>query len=187
MLGYQIADSMDRDDLFAELLAEEMHIGEISITEDLKSMRLIIYPDSDGYYFKLNYNDFMSMAAHAARRIWTMETNKTEIEIDQDDDEEPYSNMTPSIIRPWKKETIRYALSRNKDDCIELYSDNVQWAEIVVAKNTDGMELVLYPNSEIFDFNFDYEEFMQVVTEAAQHLWKMRTGKELPKLDVAFR
>lgn len=89
MLYYQIVSATDRDDLYAELMADEYsQWGEVSITEDLKNIDIIIYPDIYKNIITFDFDEAMQTMTIAARRVWYMETNKKEIIIEDDDDDE---------------------------------------------------------------------------------------------------
>lgn len=53
MLEYSIGSSMNRDDLYAELSFNYCQWGEISLSDDKKSLNIIIYPDTST---ELNFN-----------------------------------------------------------------------------------------------------------------------------------
>ncbi len=62
----------------------------------------------------------------------------------------------------------------------KLCNDNVQWGEIFFTTDMNGMKLVIYPDTED-DFNFDYHEFLHIVTTAGQHLWGLKNSRtDLP-------
>lgn len=46
MFEYGIYDHPDREDLFAELVYDNHHVGEISITDDKKSLRIQFFKDA---------------------------------------------------------------------------------------------------------------------------------------------
>jgi hypothetical protein len=64
MLEYSVGSSVDREDLYAELSFNRVQWGEISLSEDRKSVNIIIYPnDNDVLEFK--YDEFLHLVEKA--------------------------------------------------------------------------------------------------------------------------
>ena len=59
MLEYSVGSSSSREYLYAELSFNSVQWGEISLSEDKKSVNIIIYPDSE--ILEFNYNEFLSL------------------------------------------------------------------------------------------------------------------------------
>lgn len=72
MLEYSIGSSMDRDDLYAELSFNRNQWGEIVLSEDKKTVNIIIYPDSE-VELNFNYCDFLILIETAKRRLLEIE------------------------------------------------------------------------------------------------------------------
>lgn len=72
MLEYSVGSSVDREDLYAELSFNRVQWGEISLSEDRKSVNIIIYPDADSV-LEFNYEDFLQVIEKAKKHLLTLE------------------------------------------------------------------------------------------------------------------
>ncbi|WP_431225578.1 hypothetical protein ACQ86O_13280 [Serratia sp. L9] len=72
MLEYSVGSSVDREDLYAELSFNRVQWGEICLSEDRKSVNIIIYPDSDSI-LEFNYEDFLQVIEKAKKHLLTLE------------------------------------------------------------------------------------------------------------------
>ncbi|CAI0974108.1 hypothetical protein [Serratia liquefaciens] len=72
MLEYSVGSSVDREDLYAELSFNRVQWGEISLSEDRKSVNIIIYPnDNDVLEFK--YDEFLHLVEKAKNHLLKLE------------------------------------------------------------------------------------------------------------------
>lgn len=72
MLEYSVGSSVDREDLYAELSFNRVQWGEISLSEDRKSVNIIIYPnDNDVLEFK--YDEFLQLVEKAKNHLLKLE------------------------------------------------------------------------------------------------------------------
>ncbi|MEX6279516.1 hypothetical protein [Providencia hangzhouensis] len=72
MLEYSVGSSLSRDDLYAELSFNDVQWGEISLSEDKKEVKIIIYPDSD--FLEFNYSEFLLLIEKAKDSSFTFRT-----------------------------------------------------------------------------------------------------------------
>lgn len=72
MLEYSIGSSMDRDDLYAELSFNRVQWGEISLSEDKKSVSIIIYPNESNI-MEFRYDDFLAFIEKAKNHLLKLE------------------------------------------------------------------------------------------------------------------
>ncbi|EPL6456274.1 hypothetical protein [Providencia rettgeri] len=71
MLEYSVGSSLSRDDLYAELSFNNVQWGEISLSEDKREVKIIIYPDSD--ILEFNYNEFLLLIEKAKDHLLCLE------------------------------------------------------------------------------------------------------------------
>ncbi|OIX85961.1 hypothetical protein BFS14_10065 [Serratia fonticola] len=71
MLEYSIGSSMDRHDLYAELSFKRVQWGEISLSQDRKSVSIIIYPNDD--ILKFNCDEFLHLIDKAKNHLLKLE------------------------------------------------------------------------------------------------------------------
>lgn len=76
---------------------------------------------------------------------------------------------------------------KEKGDVVALYANGIQWGELSVPGDLKKINFTIFPDEENSYFSFDYDKFMPVMMEAAQHLWKMKTGQMLPAIDFDYR
>ncbi|WP_455812463.1 hypothetical protein [Pseudomonas graminis] len=72
MLEYSVGSSMDRDDLYAELSFNHVQWGEISLSEDRKSVNIIIYPNNNDV-LEFNYDEFLHLIEKAKNHLLKLE------------------------------------------------------------------------------------------------------------------
>lgn len=72
MLEYSVGSSMDRDDLYAELSFDSIQWGEISLSEDRKSVNIIIYPNENNI-IKFQYDEFLRLVEKAKNHLLKLE------------------------------------------------------------------------------------------------------------------
>ncbi|RCX02825.1 MULTISPECIES: hypothetical protein [Kosakonia] len=72
MLEYSVGSSLDRDDLYAELLFNRVQWGEISLAEDKKSLNMIIYPNSNSI-FEFKYDELLLLLEKAKKHLLSLE------------------------------------------------------------------------------------------------------------------
>lgn len=72
MLEYSIGSSMDRHDLYAELSFNRVQWGEISLSQDGKSVSIIIYPNDDDI-LKFNCDEFLHLIYKAKKHLLKLE------------------------------------------------------------------------------------------------------------------
>lgn len=72
MLEYSVGSSADRDDLYAELSFNRVQWGEISLSEDRKSVDIIIYPDGNNI-LEFKYDDFLHIIEKAKTHLLSLE------------------------------------------------------------------------------------------------------------------
>lgn len=72
MLEYSVGSSLDRDDLYAELLFNRVQWGEISLAEDKKSLNMIIYPNGNSI-FEFKYDEFLLLLDKAKKHLLSLE------------------------------------------------------------------------------------------------------------------
>ncbi|CAI2021256.1 Uncharacterised protein [Serratia fonticola] len=72
MLEYSIGSSMDRHDLYAELSFNRVQWGEISLSQDGKSVSIIIYPNDDDI-LKFNCDEFLHLIYKAKNHLLKLE------------------------------------------------------------------------------------------------------------------
>ncbi|MFK8260405.1 hypothetical protein ACFL9S_21795 [Erwinia sp. AnSW2-5] len=72
MLEYSVGSSMDRDDLYAELSFNSIQWGEISLSEDKKSVNIIIYPNNNDV-LEFNYDEFLHLVEKAKNHLLKLE------------------------------------------------------------------------------------------------------------------
>lgn len=75
MLEYSVGSSMDRDDLYAELSFNRVQWGEIALSEDRKTVNIIIYPD-DNNVMEFKYDEFLSLIERAKKHLLELEPLK---------------------------------------------------------------------------------------------------------------
>ena len=73
MLEYSVGSSMDRDDLYAELSFNRVQWGEITLSEDKKTINIIIYPN-DNNIMEFRYDDFLSLIEKAKNHLLELES-----------------------------------------------------------------------------------------------------------------
>ncbi|EPL9571478.1 hypothetical protein MMK73_003584 [Providencia rettgeri] len=71
MLEYSVGSSLSRDDLYAELSFNNVQWGEISLSEDKREVKIIIYSDSD--ILEFNYNEFLLLIEKAKDHLLCLE------------------------------------------------------------------------------------------------------------------
>ncbi|MCC8380262.1 hypothetical protein [Xenorhabdus sp. PB30.3] len=71
MLEYSVGSFADRDDLYAELSFNKVQWGEISLSEDKKSVNIIIYPDSN--ILEFSYDEFLNIVEKAKAHLLSLE------------------------------------------------------------------------------------------------------------------
>ncbi len=71
MLEYSVGSSSSREYLYAKLSFNSVQWGEISLSEDKKSVNIIIYPDSE--ILEFNYNEFLSLIEQAKAHLLRLE------------------------------------------------------------------------------------------------------------------
>ncbi|MDB9569391.1 hypothetical protein OW293_022705 [Providencia rettgeri] len=71
MLEYSVGSSLSRDDLYAELSFNDVQWGEISLSEDKKEVKIIIYSDSD--FLEFNYSEFLLLIEKAKDHLLRLE------------------------------------------------------------------------------------------------------------------
>ncbi|HEM8291736.1 hypothetical protein [Providencia sp.] len=71
MLEYSVGSSLSRDDLYAELSFNDVQWGGISLSEDKKEVKIIIYPDSD--FLKFNYSESLLLIEKAKDHLLRLE------------------------------------------------------------------------------------------------------------------
>lgn len=71
MLEYSVGSSSSREDLYAELSFNSVQWGEILLSEDKKSVNIIIYPDSE--ILEFNYHEFLSLIEKAKNHLLRLE------------------------------------------------------------------------------------------------------------------
>ncbi|WP_336756987.1 hypothetical protein [Pantoea sp. USHLN298] len=72
MLEYSVGSSMGRDDLYAELSFNKVQWGEISLSEDKKSVSIIIYPN-DNNIMEFRYDEFIALIEKAKNHLLKLE------------------------------------------------------------------------------------------------------------------
>lgn len=75
MLEYSIGNSMDRDDLYAELSFNKVQWGEITLSEDKKTLNITIYPD-DNNIMQFKHEEFLSLIEKAKNHLLELESLK---------------------------------------------------------------------------------------------------------------
>ena len=71
---------------------------------------------------------------------------------------------------------IEYTIRSNekgKDLFVELSSNNSQWGEIKLVKPDNNMVIILYLVGGKVDIEVDYKEFMKILKEAGDKLFKI--------------
>lgn len=63
---------MDRDVLYAELSVNSIQCGEISLSEDKKSVNIIIYPNNNDV-LEFNYDEFLHLVEKAKNHLLKLE------------------------------------------------------------------------------------------------------------------
>ncbi|MBS9443681.1 hypothetical protein EAE89_18960 [Photorhabdus heterorhabditis] len=71
MLEYSVGSSAGRDDLYAELSFNRVQWGEISLSEDKKSVNIIIYPDNNILEFRCD--EFLHIIEKAKAHLLSLE------------------------------------------------------------------------------------------------------------------
>ncbi len=71
MLEYSVGSSVGRDDLYAELSFNRVQWGEISLSEDKKSVNIIIYPDNNILEFRCD--EFLYIVEKAKAHLLSLE------------------------------------------------------------------------------------------------------------------
>lgn len=72
MLEYSIGSSVDREDLYAELSFNRVQWGEISLSEDRKSVNIIIYPDESNI-LEFQWDEFLQLIEKAKSHLLRLE------------------------------------------------------------------------------------------------------------------
>lgn len=72
MLEYSVGSSVDREDLYAELSFNRVQWGEISLSEDRRSVNIIIYPDENNI-LQFQYDDFLQLIEKAKSHLLRLE------------------------------------------------------------------------------------------------------------------
>ncbi len=78
MLDYSIGSPLEREDLYVELYKDNAHWGNISITEDLKGMELLIHANT-GIDLSFDYYEFIAVVTTAGQHLWGLESNKNDL------------------------------------------------------------------------------------------------------------
>ena len=68
MLEYSVGSSVDREDLYAELSFNRVQWGEISLSEDRKSVNIIIYPDESNI-LEFQCDEFLQLIEKAKSHL----------------------------------------------------------------------------------------------------------------------
>ncbi|MDY4385847.1 hypothetical protein [Pectobacterium aroidearum] len=72
MLEYSVGSSFEREDLYAELSFNRVQWGEISLSEDKKSVNIIIYPDENSV-LEFKYDEFLDVIEKAKGHLLNLE------------------------------------------------------------------------------------------------------------------
>lgn len=72
MLEYSVGSSVDREDLYAELSFNRVQWGEISLSEDRKSVNIIIYPDESNI-LEFQCDEFLQLIEKAKSHLLRLE------------------------------------------------------------------------------------------------------------------
>ncbi|AVT58663.1 hypothetical protein [Pectobacterium versatile] len=72
MLEYSVGSSFEREDLYAELSFNRVQWGEISLSEDKKSVNIIIYPDENSF-LEFKYDEFLDVIKKAKAHLLNLE------------------------------------------------------------------------------------------------------------------
>ena len=72
MLEYSVGSSVDREDLYAELSFHRVQWGEISLSEDRKSVNIIIYPDESNI-LEFQCDEFLQLIEKAKSHLLRLE------------------------------------------------------------------------------------------------------------------
>ncbi|POE04619.1 hypothetical protein [Pectobacterium odoriferum] len=72
MLEYSVGSSFEREDLYAELSFNRVQWGEISLSEDKKSVNIIIYPDENSV-LEFKYDEFLDVIEKAKTHLLNLE------------------------------------------------------------------------------------------------------------------
>ena len=73
MLEFGIVSSDHRDDLYAELLLNDVQWGELTLRDDKKAVNIIIYPNGEGSNLQFCYDEFMELLYKARKRLLEVE------------------------------------------------------------------------------------------------------------------
>ncbi len=72
MLEYSVGSSVGREDLYAELSFNRVQWGEISLSEDRKSVNIIIYPDESNI-LEFQCDEFLQLIEKAKSHLLRLE------------------------------------------------------------------------------------------------------------------
>ena len=72
MLEDSVGSSVDREDLYAELSFNRVQWGEISLSEDRKSVNIIIYPDESNI-LEFQCDEFLQLIEKAKSHLLRLE------------------------------------------------------------------------------------------------------------------
>lgn len=72
MLEYSVGSSVVREDLYAELSFNRVQWGEISLSEDRKSVNIIIYPDESNI-LEFQCDEFLQLIEKAKSHLLRLE------------------------------------------------------------------------------------------------------------------
>jgi hypothetical protein len=72
MLEYSVGSSVDREDLYAELSFNGVQWGEISLSQDRKSVNIIIYTNGNNI-LEFQYDEFLQLIEKAKSHLLRLE------------------------------------------------------------------------------------------------------------------
>lgn len=72
MLEYSVGGSFEREDLYAELSFNRVQWGEVSLSEDKKSVNIIIYPNENSV-LDFKYDEFLDVIEKAKTHLLNLE------------------------------------------------------------------------------------------------------------------
>ncbi|ASN85820.1 MULTISPECIES: hypothetical protein [Pectobacterium] len=72
MLEYSVGSSFERENLYAELSFNRVQWGEVSLSEDKKSVSIIIYPNENSV-LEFKYDEFLDVIEKAKTHLLNLE------------------------------------------------------------------------------------------------------------------
>ncbi|MEI7073110.1 hypothetical protein WCU79_13835 [Pectobacterium versatile] len=72
MLEYSVGSSFERENLYAELSFNRVKWGEVSLSEDKKSVSIIIYPNENSV-LEFKYDEFLDVIEKAKTHLLNLE------------------------------------------------------------------------------------------------------------------